>query len=331
MHGLQRVGGVQLRHAAAVVVDQHRLVVAQPAQVEFQRAEAEIHLRVQEGVHDRRLGAGILALPPGHLVRQQERHRAEQVAGIILEEDFPRAEFVRRVDDGIGEHDDQRLGTGIDQRRDLRAQMRFVERQEGVAGIVDALAHLADHRDRHDRLGAVGVGDVLLARLVEAFAVAAAARQRDRRLEPRRHQRADARALALDQRIGAERRRVAHRIDAAQHVADRLAQLGAARGQRPVEAEREIMVGGQRLAADADTVPDDEGVGERAADIDRDAAHQWRCPWRRGRASPGTGSSTSSRSAHCSFSASISSSMSRKGGWPGGRYSASTSVPHCGQ
>ena len=76
--------------------------------------------------------------------------------------------------------DDERLGARVDELADLQAHVVLVERQEHVAEVVDALAHLADHRDRHDRLGPLRVGDVHLLDLGQALAVAARARQRNR-------------------------------------------------------------------------------------------------------------------------------------------------------
>ena len=77
--GLQCVGGIELRHAARVVDHQHRLVVAVRAQVLFQRRERVVHGRVQVAVDDGRGGAHVFALAPRHLVRQDDRNRAQQV------------------------------------------------------------------------------------------------------------------------------------------------------------------------------------------------------------------------------------------------------------
>ncbi len=213
MHGLQRVGRVQLRHAAGVVADQHRLRVALPAQVQFQRAEAVVHGLVQERVHDGRGATRVFALAPGDLVRKQDRNRTEQVRRIVVEKDFAHAQFVRRVDHAVGEHHDQRLRAGIDQLADALTHIVLVEHPEHLAEIIHALAHFADHRNRHDRLWPVRIWNVHLRRLGQALAVAARARQRNRAFESTGDQHADARSLAFDQRIGAERRRVADRID----------------------------------------------------------------------------------------------------------------------
>jgi hypothetical protein len=273
MHGLQCVGRVQLGHAAGVVIDQHRLVVALRAQVELERAETVIHGRVQEGVHDRRHRARVFALAAGDLVAQQQRNRAEQMARIFLEENLTHAQFVGRVDDAVGEGDHQRFGAGVDQFTNALTHVVLVELPENLAEIVDALAHFANHLDRHDRLGALRVRDVDLAFFRQAFAVAACARQRNRALEAGGHQRADARALALDQRIGAERGRVTHRIHLRQQRSDFDFQLFAGIGQRLVEAEREVVMRGQRLALDVAIAPADEAIGEGAADVYGNSFH----------------------------------------------------------
>ena len=54
VNGLQRVGGVQLRHSAGIVNYQHRLLVAGLPQVEFQGTQSVIHHIVQKGIDDGR-------------------------------------------------------------------------------------------------------------------------------------------------------------------------------------------------------------------------------------------------------------------------------------
>ena len=92
-------------------------------------------------------------------------------------------------------------------------------------------------------------------------------------LEAGRHQQADARPLALDQRVGAERGRVAHRIHLRQQRGYANLELLARIGERLVEAERQVVVCRERLALDVPVVPDDEAVGEGAADIHGYAFH----------------------------------------------------------
>ena len=214
MDGLQRVRGVELRHAARIMADLHRLGVALRPQIKLKRAKAVIHGLVQEGIDDGRGAAGILALAARDLMRQQHGHRTQQMRRVFLEENLPHAQLMHGIDDAVGEHDHQSLGTAIDQFTNAGADIILVERPEDLAEIVDTLANFPNHRDRHDRIGPFGVRDIRLLLQGEPLAVAPTSGQRNGVLEPGCDKQADARPLALDQRIGPKRGRISHGIDA---------------------------------------------------------------------------------------------------------------------
>ena len=335
--GLQRVGGVELRHPARVVVDQHGLGVAMVAEVLLQLRQGVVHRGVQEGVDDGGGGPHVFALAAGQLVGEQHGDRAQLVGRVLLQEDLLHPQFVPGVLHRVGQADHQRLRAGVDQFAQLPPDVVLVQGQQHPAGVVDPLPHGPDEGLRHQRVGAGAAGQVVARELVQALAVAAAARQRDGRLETRGDDRSDLRALALDQRVGAQRGRVPDRVDLGEHVAALQPELGAGLVQGLVEALGQVVVGGERLGLDVVAVPGEEAVGERAADVDGDALHVW-SPYRQCRWPASTGTSRPSgitvpagRLAHCAFSAATSICMSNVGGWPGGRYSVSTSVPQPGQ
>ena len=143
------------------------------------------------------------------------------------------------------------------------AQRRLVERAEHVAAEIDALLDLARLARRHQRLGLVvhdvedrgAVGTRLLADRIDAA-------------ESFRHQQAGPHALALEQRIGADRGAVAE-----------IADVGCrdAVGQQRLEAREDSarrIVGRGRELGDGDRagllVEIDE-IRKRPSGIDRDA------------------------------------------------------------
>lgn len=198
----------------------------------------------------------------------------QQVAWVFFEEDFLHTQLVLGVHHGIGEEDHQRLRSGIHELADPQANVVLVELQERPAEVVDALAHLADHGDGHDRIGTPGVRNVHLLCFGQAFAIAAGAGQRDGALEAGGDEHADARAFALDQRVGAERGGVADGIHRSKEVGHLDAELLAGVGERGVEAERQIMMCRESLACHLLALPGDKAVGESAADVNGNAIHR---------------------------------------------------------
>ncbi len=172
-----------------------------------------------------------------------------------------------RIDHRIGEADHDGLGAGVDQFADLQAQVVLIQLHQHGAGVIDTLAHDAHHFRRHQGEGAVGLGQVALAFRGESFAIGTAAADVDRSLEAGGGEQADLRALALDQRVGAEGGGVTYRIDFIEQLAAADAQRFAGFIQRLVEAEGQVVLGGEGLGFDVTTFPDHEAVGEGSADI----------------------------------------------------------------
>ena len=167
--------------------------------------------------------------------------------------------LVARIDIGVQQaHGDRR------RRRRRRAattarDFREVERGEHGARRVHALGGFAAHRARHQRRRQV---DAQIVDVVARFAcpsrdVAKAAR----------HDEAGARALALDQRVGDERRRVDKEIEIGRRLAVFLQQ-----SPRAVDdCNARIGRGGQQLARRdrAGCAIVQHEVGKSAADVDR--------------------------------------------------------------
>jgi hypothetical protein len=208
-----------------------------------------------------------------HLVRQQHRHRAEEMAGVFLQEQFAHAQFVQRVDDAVGERHHQGFGALVDQRAQLCAHVVVIDRHQHRAVVTNAFAHRADERCRHQRIGTPRARHVVLPFERQAIAVAAGARQRHGAVEAGRDQQADARPAPLDERVGAERGGIAHRIDPRQQLTLADAELSDRELQRFVETGGEVVMGGERLGLHVAPGPGHEAVGEGAADVDRHAIH----------------------------------------------------------
>ncbi len=273
MHGLQGVGGAHLRHAAGVVHHQHGTPVAMPAQHPLQTRQTVVHLVVQVGIENRRHGAGVFALAAGHAVRQHDGNRAQQMARVFLQNDPLDLFFVRRIDHRVHQRHHEGLGAAIHQLAHRGADILRIHRKNHIATEIDALVDALDHGARHDGHRPGRGRQILLLGIAEAVAVAPRPHQGNRELEARGGEQADARTLALDQRVGAERGGVAHRIHLGQHQLDFEAELAAGILQRRHETGRQVVVGGERLALGAALAPDQKAVGEGPADIDADPLH----------------------------------------------------------
>ncbi|MPM00211.1 hypothetical protein SDC9_46434 [bioreactor metagenome] len=271
--GLQRVGRVQLRHAARVVDHQHRLFVIVHAQVLLERGQRVIHRRMQVAVDDRRGGTDVFALPARDLVRQDHRDRAQQMRGVFLKHDLLDALLVGGVHHRVHQRHDDDLGAAVDKLTQLAADVFLVEAHHQLALEIEPLADAADHVRLDQRVGTLGIRQVLLAHVVQPLAIAAGAAERHGGLVARGDQHADLRALVLDQRIGAERGGIAHRVHLLQDVLEFKIENLAGLAQRLVEPHREVVVRGQCLGLDIAPTPDDEAVGEGAADINGNAFH----------------------------------------------------------
>ena len=148
------------------------------------------------------------------------------------------------------------------------AHLVEVERLEHASLVVEALGYLETEAARHQGRR------LLQVHVVEARADLAA--DLEDVAEASRHQHADPRRLALDDRVRRDRRGVDH----GGHVAATRLALGEAALERGHEALRRILRGREHLddADGAGLAVDQRGVGEGAADVDADSqrAHQAR-------------------------------------------------------
>ncbi len=212
MDRLERVGRIQLRHAARIVDDEHGFAVAIVAEIQFQRGQAVIHGVVQEGVDDRRRGTGIFALAAAHLVGQHDGRGAEKMPRELIADDFLDKQLVLGLHHRVHQRDDEDLDAVVDELADAIAHVFRVDGHDDLAGFGDALANADDHLNGHERRGALRHRQVAAETVRQALAITAAAAQRHHRLEAGGDNEADAGAAALDQRVGTERRCVADAV-----------------------------------------------------------------------------------------------------------------------
>ena len=271
--GLQRVGRVHLRHAAGVVDDEHRLGVAGVAQVARELSERVEHDLVQEAVDDRRGGPDVLALAAGHLVPQQHRDGTEFVGRVLLEDELEDPQLVFGVLGRIDQGHDDGFCAVVDEFAHRLTDVVLVEGHHDLARGVDPLAHRADELAMDQRFGALRGRQVLLHGRIEALAVAAAARQRNRVLEAVGDEGPHPGAFALDERVRPEGGRIANGVDAGENLFAIEVCAAACEVEGLVEAQGEVVMSRQRLGLDVLVVPDEEAIGEGAADVDGDAFH----------------------------------------------------------
>jgi hypothetical protein len=182
------------------------------------------------------------------------------------------APLVRVVDEGPQQRDGDRLDVLGQELVDGRGDVALVERHEHLALAVDALGDAPDEPARDDRLGLAQPGGAHEVALGQAGHLREDLADEDRVLVAAGGDEASARAGARDHRVGRLRRAVDEQVGATQQLRSlQVALLGVqshrlqhAVLQRPGRRE------GLGHGAPAVLVGDD-AVGERAADVHRDA------------------------------------------------------------
>jgi hypothetical protein len=249
------------REAAVRLDDQDRPAVARLGQARPEAAKIALQHRPDVGVDHR--GADPLVLFDLRQHRGRQRHigrrhgRAQRLGGLP---------FVPVVTPGVQVADGDGINLGARKLGDRRRKRSLVERHRDAPVGADALAYAQAPVARHQRLWR---------RLAEIVAVV---------LEALAHledvavafggQQPDARALALEQRIGRHRRAV----DDALGVLEQRAEADPERLRQPLQAvhhpKRWIGRGGRRLGErDPARGIERHQVGECAADVDPDAVH----------------------------------------------------------
>ncbi|MPL89786.1 hypothetical protein SDC9_35828 [bioreactor metagenome] len=262
-------GARHLLRTAGVVHEDQRPAIVRPAQVVGQIAQFLHHHAVDVGVDQRRHRAGVFARLGRDLGGQRDRHRAEEFLGIFLLDDAADLALMRGVHERPQQADDDALHAAVDQRLQLLAQLVGVEGADHPAVAVKPLGQAHHHVGGDQRLGLADHRHV--ADLVEGHAVGPAARaaDEDRVLEARGGDQPEARPLALDQRVGADRGGIAQRLDLAEEAVRRQTGALAELAQAADQADRQVVMGGGRFGGDQRAIfGDGAQIGKGAADVD---------------------------------------------------------------
>ncbi len=215
-------------------------------------------------VEHRRRGALIFADDRRHFARQ-----TDVAAGRQFADDFADALLVRRIAERPQQSHRKRLGAGVDQIAHRGANAVLVERNQHVAGLIDALAHFADQAARHDR-------DRIAppAVMAEVFNRNAGGEthqtlQRERVAKAARRNQPGGCAGAFDQRVGRLRGAMAEGADAAEQIFR--AQSAAAGGDGDGVEYAFFQFAGCGGGLGGTYIPvlvHQDEIGKRAADID---------------------------------------------------------------
>ena len=169
------------------------------------------------------------------------------------------------------EADRDGVAAGGDELADRALRLDLVERHDDLAEAVDALGNAMNEALRHDRIGLLALREVDDLGDVARGDAARAAHDVDRVLVALGRDQADLRALALDQRVGADGRAMRQDRDPlAEGVERQLEPLGRnLHGGKHAAGEVARCRGGLGGGDVAGAVEDD-AVGEGAADVDTD-------------------------------------------------------------
>ncbi len=208
---------VTLLRTAVVVYEGEGLAVSRITHHLADRPELVGDLLMRVCVDDRRHRAGVLPGARRDLVRAQHGDVAQQGVRVLRSDDLHDAQLVLRIEEGPQQGDDESTGTAVDESLQLFEHVLLIELHEHVAEAVHALPHTDDHRlvDQRDRL----LDPREVAGVFDGDAVRPLARppDEDRVLEAPRRDEAERRTGSLDQRIDADRRRIADQVGVAEH------------------------------------------------------------------------------------------------------------------
>ena len=189
LHGI--VGGGLAAHRAAIALHDQKLGgEAGELQLLLQPAEIARHDRLDVAVDRGRRAALELA----NLAQDVGADRDEGI-GPELARDLAGAPFVRRIDVGMQEADDQRLGAAGDQKTDGASHGFLVERRQDVAAGVEALGHFDTQLARDEGFEAADHAVAEGPRAAPQFQHVAETDRGDQAADD---------ALALEDRVGAD-------------------------------------------------------------------------------------------------------------------------------
>src|SRR5581483_11670236 len=172
-------------------------------------------------------------------------------------------------DERVEEAHGDRLDALVPQLLGGAADRVLVERDEHVAGVANPLGHAEPPAARHER--PVRRHEDVEHRDVE---VAKTAAHLDHVAEVLRRDHPGRRAPPRQQGVDRERRAVDEDLDVAEEGVERLSVVGRRLRERVEESLRRVDRRRRGLElADGAVLVEDEAVGERAADVDRDALH----------------------------------------------------------
>ncbi len=251
MQRIERHGLGDARVAAAAVNDEQRPRIACGAQLVFRSKQHARHFGVNVGIEQRRIGPCMVVAIVDDLDAQLNRNGAQVVNGVAIADRGPHRLFVRRIAPSVAQADHDDLSAPLDQLTDLRQHLVIVGRARHLSRVIDGFADAKHHVRRDD-----------LSEGMRALPVV----QRD--FVPCRDQEADPRALALHQKVGADRGRESRDRRAAKEFIEREIETLAAELDAVEEAFRDVVRRGEHLRRLHDCAVGEEAVSECAADID---------------------------------------------------------------
>jgi hypothetical protein len=254
---------------------EQRAAEAAGAQLRLERVEVGLQPRAHLRAHDGRGRARVLADARADLARQPDvevgRERGDQLA---------HAQLMPRVSKRPQQRDGDRLDVECEELFDRARRLRFVERDDDLAGVVDALVDLAHARLGDQRRRLARASEVLDVLRPKPGVAALEVHDHQRVGVAARGEEADARDVAGDQRVERGRRPVRDQLGVAEQLCGLAAECGGELAHDRDHAAREV---GRRRRGlrrgHGSAVVGGDGVGERAADVDPDdVAHQSQGP-----------------------------------------------------
>ena len=272
---MQRLRARQRRQTASVFGDEQRPRVTAMTQIVGKAQQMAFRKIAQIGVDDDRHRAAILARLRRNLMREIDRQMSEKAFRVLLPDQRPDPNFMKRIDKRVERDDDDPPHPLINQILDLFQHLLFAQRDNHLAEVVDPLLDPNDQRLWHQGLRPLGATAIIFLLGRQAVAPITRAPDFDGVLEALRRDEPEPGAAPLDQGIGADGRGIDDTVRRLQGFLDLEPSLIRRHTSRVEEADLKVVVTGIGLTSKQGAVVDADDIGKRAADVDAEAnAHE---------------------------------------------------------
>ncbi|MCX7169144.1 MAG: hypothetical protein NTY41_02335 [Proteobacteria bacterium] len=234
------------------MADEQVAAILLAAQILARLVEQAGQLAVNVGIEGCRVDAFLVARTLDDVAAEEDRHRAQVVAGVFPLDAFPNCPLVFRIDVGMIEGNHQATGAPVDQGLGGGENTRLFRNMTDGAGFADFLGYRLDHAVIHQGPLAVAIGC------------------RTKTFVAGGDNHADLGTVPLDDRVGADGVGKTDDVRVVKKIAQRYRESPRGFLDAFHETHRQVVRRGGRLDGPKLVTAGDEAVGKSAASVDID-------------------------------------------------------------